>query len=246
MDTSALVGRQSLTAGANLRQHVGPLGIVGHARGGWPDQQQVRILVLGVLREGAQDSDRVLQPIPARNLADHGRGVGHRPVLLEIGGSVHPGRAPVESLEPSLAEVIARLDPSDRENRPDRLRIEILVLGREGVDRGRDDPNAAWVEAVPHESLTREDVCIGLADVGTQESPSRTGEYARLVHADVAAPDDLDVGRDGVRNESGRLRVVDIHDVSWLNQLGELVGGFEQRGIVDLALGRAQRAAVPD
>jgi hypothetical protein len=60
----------------------------------------------------------------------------------------------------------------------------------------------------------------------------------------VASPDYLYVRGDDVWDQSGRLRVVDVNDVAGPNELGELVGGLAQRGVVDVSLGRPKRPTI--
>ena len=72
--------------------------------------------------------------------------------------------------------------------------------------------------------------------VGVEEFPGLVRELPRPVHPDVAAPDRADVLVLEVREEPRRLRIVDVYDVPWPNELEQLAGGLGQRVIVDPAL----------
>src|SRR5512132_1755949 len=239
MDPAALLGRQSLAAAADLREYLGALWIVGHARDRRPHEQQMSPGGLGVIGERAQHPDRVLEPIPARDLADQ-RGVARDWTALDkLCAAPYPRLASVEAMKERAAVMVGFPDPDCGQDRPNGLGLEVLVLGREGVDGGRDDPDPAIVEALPDEPLAGEDVRVRVADVGPQKVPGRARELTGPVDADVAAPDGLDVRGDDVRHEAGRLRVVDVDDVAGPNEFGELAGG-----LADLSLRRPKRPTI--
>ena len=124
------------------------------------------------------------------------------------------------------------------------LRLELLVLGRERVDRRRDDRDPGGVEPLPHERRAREHVGVGLLDVDAQEVPRAARDVVRLVDADVAAPDHARAGALERADEPGGLRVVQDHDVVVVHQLGERAGVLLERALVDLARRLAEVAAV--
>jgi hypothetical protein len=140
--------------------------------------------------------------------------------------------------------MVAGTRADHRQDRPHGFGVEVLVLRREGVDGGRDDPDPLLVETLPDELLAGEDVGVGVGHVGAQEIPGGAGQLAGPVDPDVAAPDHLDVGRNHLRHETGRLRVVDVDDVSRLDQRGELVRGLGQGPVIHVALLRPQRPTV--
>src|SRR3954451_20023413 len=78
--------------------------------------------------------------------------------------------------------------PGGREDRADLAGVELLVLRREGVDRGPDDLDAIAVEPLPHVRLAREHVRRGWVDVRPQEGPRGTSTLVREIESDVCAP----------------------------------------------------------
>ena len=115
------------------------------------------------------------------------------------------------------------VEPRDGEDRQHALAVELLVLGREGVDRGRDDRDLL-VEPLPLEGLAREDVGVRVADVGDEELPRPARERVGPVEADVTAPHRRAADVADRRDQAGRLRVVDDHHVLGLDELPELGG----------------------
>ena len=109
--------------------------------------------------------------------------------------------APVDSpltavLAPEDRRLVAAVggQPDGGEDRIDGARVEVLVLGGEGVDRGRNDPDLLTLQALPDELPPGEDVGIRLLDVGREEGPGPPRELVGMIDADVAAPDHLDPG----------------------------------------------------
>ena len=84
--------------------------------------------------------------------------------------------------------------PRGAEDARHRRGRQRLVLGREGVDRGRDDQRPLAVEPVPDEALAREDVHVGRrrrtgAGSPTSRARCRSGRRRRR-----GAPDHADAG----------------------------------------------------
>ena len=96
------------------------------------------------------------------------------------------------------------------------------------------------VEPLPHELLSREDVCLGLLDVASQEVPGLPSEVVRQVEADVASPHDRRPRVADRLDEARRLRVVQEHDVVRSDRVGQLLRGLAKRLVVHLVLGLAQ------
>src|SRR5262249_1420740 len=115
-------------------------------------------LGLAVVRDRPERADRVLEPVPARGLADQWHAGRDRLVLVELGGAPDAGGAAIEAVKERVGEVVSRLDAGNRQDRGDGIRLESLVLGGERVYRRRDYPDAIGVETVPDELLPREDV----------------------------------------------------------------------------------------
>ena len=142
----------------------------------------------------------------------------------------------------AVGVVVREADPS--EDRLDRLVVEVLVLGREDVDRRGDDEGAIAVDPLPREVGSREDVGVGLLDVGPEEVPRGVRVRVRLIEPDVAAPDDHRARRPQRVDHAGGLRVVEEDDVAVGDELCELRGRRSQRLLVELALADAELAAV--
>ena len=201
-------------------------------------------LDLAIVGDRVQHPDRVLEPVPARDLGDQGRVGWHGAVLVKLGGTTDARAAPVESVEESATEVIPLLDAGNVQDGGDRIRLEVLVLRGERVDRRRDDPDSCGLNAVPDERLPGEDVCVRLGHIRVEEFPGLVRELPWPVHPDVAAPDRADVLVLEVGEEPRRLRIVDVYDVPWPNELEQLAGGLGQRVLVDPALLGTQAPSV--
>ena len=82
-----------------------------------------------------------------------------------------------------------------RQDRADGPVSHLLILRREGVDRGRDHPQFPFIEAVPGERSAREHVRVGRFDVRQQEAPGLPSQLVRMVESHMTAPDDVPPGR---------------------------------------------------
>ena len=122
--------------------------------------------------------------------------------------------------------------------------VEVLVLRRERVERGRDQHHLAAGRERGDVSLPREDERIDRLEVRREEGPAALDLLVRRVAADVAAPDRADPGALKVRREAGRLRVVQDHDVARADVREHARGVLPGDLLVDGALGDAERAPV--
>ena len=169
-----------------------------------------------VLGETLDDPDRVLERVPAGDLEDERRVLRRGPSSTIVARrSTRPGAPSGRWKQTSLRRVAVREDPARAQDGQDHLRLEVLVLGGEHVDRGRDHGDPLSLEALPGERLAREDVGVRRLDVRAEEVPGLPRQIVGLVHADVAAPDDprpLGLQR---RDHPGRLRVMHDHDVAF-------------------------------
>ena len=140
----------------------------------------------------------------------------------------------------------ASVDQADRRQDPSTVvRIQLAVLGRERVDRRRDDDHPVPVHPLRHVLRSREHEGVGTFDVVPEERPCLVGLVVAGVATDVATPHDPHAGRPEPLHHAGRLRIVQQHDVA-ATDLGEEVG--EVRGedtFVRGVLGGTERAAVP-
>ena len=161
------------------------------------------------------DPDRVLEPVPARDLGDERRlrRDPARPGRAPPRGRLGPGE-PSERSKVGRDAVPARSQPGAGEDRLDRIRRELLVLRREGVDRGRDDPDPVLGKPLPGVLAAGEHVGVRGLDVIAQEGPGLAGDLVRQVDADVAAPDDGRARLEQGPHQAGRLRVVAEDDVA--------------------------------
>ena len=80
--------------------------------------------------------------------------------------------------------------------------------------------------------------------IPTQEIPRLASMTVGDIETDVTAPDDGRPGLPHRRGQPSRLGIVQDHDVPRMHQPSELLRGPDQRPLVDLALGVAQRTAV--
>src|SRR5918994_140591 len=213
---------------------------------GGSDSRRSRIPAIDpyVLGKSVQEPTRILEAVPARHLTDEGSAVGDRSILIEVGGAVDARLASVHPVKERLAEVLPLPELGDGEDRADRLRLQVLVLRGEDVDRGWDEPDLRRVEALPDEPLAGEDTGIGLLDIAAQKRPALASQIAGVINADVAAPDDLDLSGDDMGDQTGRLWVVDVDDVPLLNEPRELVRRLEHRLLIDPPLRGSEGAAV--
>ena len=158
----------------------------------------------------ASDAQRVLEAVPARDLG-HQR---HVEAQRRAPRRRAPRARPCPTL-PSRRSKIARewwwwsaARPAARSTAVTDGERHRVVLGREGVDRGRDDRDLGGVEPLPGVARAREDVGVGALDVGDEEAPRLAREVVGHVEADVRAPDDrharLDQRRDHARRSAGR------------------------------------------
>ena len=141
--------------------------------------------------------------------------------------------------------MVLLLDPGDGEDRTDDAGLEILVLRRETVYRGGHDPDPLAVELVPDELLAREDVGVGLGHVPSQKVPGVPRQRPGSVDTDVAAPDHLQIPGVYMRDQTGRLWVMDVDDVAGLHQPEELVRCLGERVLVGLVLFGPELSAIP-
>ena len=134
--------------------------------------------------------------------------------------------------------------PGDGEDRAHGVAIDVDVLGRERVDRRVDHDQAIAVEALPRERLAREHVDVGVEHIRPQERPRLAGEIVGRLDADVAAPDHRRAALLQGTDQTGRLRVVDDHDVAGAHVAGEPREVLGEHRLVDAAGLLVERAAV--
>ena len=132
-----------------------------------------------------------------------------------------------------------------RQDPPDGRRIQLAVLGREGVDRWRDDDHSVPVHPLRHVLRSREHERVGTFDVMPEERPCLVGLVVAGVATDMATPHDPHTGRPEPLHHACRLRIVQQHDVA-MTDLGEEVGEVRaedtfERGV----LGGTERPPVP-
>ena len=132
---------------------------------------------------------RVLEPVPAGDLATTLAPAGTappaaaRPALDPAGGAV--GAHELGRVRRAVGG-----EPDRAEDRVDVPGSRSWFFGEKGsIDGGM---NQAFAFSSPSQSVlaAREDVGVGLLDVGAEEVPGAAGELVRLVDPDVAAPDD--------------------------------------------------------
>lgn len=137
-----------------------------------------------VLGKPADHPEGTLQRVPAGDLHQHGSARVQRLVLDQFGAAVDAKRGGILSTEcgvlllPSVGE-----EPAGAQHREHRRAIEILVLGREHVDRGRDHEDALATEALTVKRLAREHERVRLQEIGggnpTPPGPARWGGRGR-------------------------------------------------------------------
>jgi hypothetical protein len=110
-------------------------------------------------------------------------------------------------------------------DRPHRLRAEVLVLGREGVDgRGDEADPLVTLQPVGDVGSPREDDGGGLVEVGPKKSPRPGHQLVGPVAADVTAPDRRGAGPGHRAHQPGGLRIVQHHHVPWAQEGRQLLG----------------------
>ena len=80
--------------------------------------------------------------------------------------------------------------------------------------------------------------------LGAQKVPGPPDRVVRLVDPDVAAPDDRRPELASRPDHSGRLRIVQEHDVAAANEVGQLPRGVGQGRPVDALLRLPQRSSI--
>jgi hypothetical protein len=129
-------------------------------------------------------------------------------------------------------------DPGGGEDRQRLLARLAGVLGRERVDRGSDHGDPFAREALPGKPGAGEHERVRVEHVASQEVPGLAGIVVGIVvgmvKADVAAPNHGRARRAHRRGETGRLRIMEDHDVLRLNEPGELGGVRSHCALVDL------------
>ena len=157
----------------------------------------------------------------------------------------HPPGAAVTTGELEAAVVLAGVHEGGlAQGCVDIRRAQLGVLGAEGVERGRDDPQPPSRDPVRGVRAAREDERARFLDVRPQEGPSRVGERGLGVAADVTAPHDVCAAVGQHAREPGGLGVVQQDDVARAHH-GPQHGGVALEDLdVVLLLVDAQRAAV--
>ena len=187
-----------------------------------------------VLDESLQHSCHVLQAIPARDLNDE-RSVGReRQALAHDLGSTYarptlPGACEQSRVAQNLAPAGGR---------------ERRVLGREGVDRRRDDCQRLRRDERRREGGPREHMGVSSRHVRTQEVPGLLRPFVAPVDAHVAAPDDASAALDERGDEAGGLRIVHDDDVVRPYRPQETLDVRGERPLVPPSLVLAQAATV--
>ena len=121
---------------------------------------------------------------------------------------------------------------------------EILVLGREGVDRRCHDQRPGGIEAFPNVRGTGEHVAVRLLHERAQEVPHLMGLAVRGVGADMAAPDHAESGGAHRGHKPRGLRVMEDHHIARPDQRPQLERVGLQGGAVRLPSPPAEADAV--
>src|SRR5207237_10599396 len=119
-----------------------------------------------------------------------------------------------------------------------------LVLGREGVDRRRNDYASVVVADLRHVLTASENGGGRVANVGFQKPPTHLGLWVWVVRADVTPPD-YDCPKPGQRRrEPGSLRIVQHHHVARPDQPTDLGGVRAEHVLVHGTFLISERRAV--
>ena len=230
--------------GAHLVQNLGALGVVVDGLDVGPRYHQVRGRVRHVLGEAREQTDRVLEPVPARHLGDQ-RSFGRQPVLL------HDRRLAVD---PRRDAIVAQ-------------------VGRRGSEPSGPRPIVPSTEATVSASISwffgeKASIVGGMIQIRCPSSPSQTNRWRENTSASAPfssgrrksqAPrtssfglstptwqrqtTDAPSSRTGL-DHSGRLRIVQEHDVAAAHEVGQLPGGVGQGRLVDAPLRLPQRSSI--
>ncbi len=174
---------------------------------------------------------------------------GSKRVADHLAAALDPPGAPGRALEDrgGAVAVVLGEQAGVTEDRLHLGLLHLLVLGRERVDRGRDDRDRrlAVAAAFGHVGNAREDAGVDGGDVGGEEIPAFPAALVVVVGADVAAPDHGAPGADDVRDQARGLGIVKEDDVARPERGEHGLGVGPADALEGLALGLAQRPAVP-
>ena len=144
------------------------------------------------------------------------------------------GRLPVNALQGAART----------QDRGHRLIGDVLVLGRERIDAGGDDPDTRLIEPIPGVSGSREHASGRLGDKRPQKVPDGAGEVIRFIDSDVRTPHHLDASRPEAWDQARGLRVMQDRDVAGADQASQPFRVARGRFLVNAALARGERSTV--
>ena len=152
-------------------------------------------------------------------------------MTAQVGASVDPAGSAVPTQEDRSRRAPARRFPRSAGSRWTVARIEVLVLGREGVDRRRDHHDPAAIEAVPGERRAREDVQLALRARKEAGSP---GPRASALGASTPMwqRQTTRTPRSPTAGQAGGLGIVEQHDVARRDLSGQLARLGKHRAYV--------------
>ena len=229
-----------------LVQDLRSFRIVGHGANRRPGIHEVSVSPgRDVLDEALDDAERILQPVPARNLQHHRILRPQRSFFQQLRRAAHGSRRAVLAGERGVpGDTGAVVEPGHAQDRADRTIVEFLILCGERVDHRSDQLDPRAVEPLPDERLAREYVRVGRLDVGSKEGPCTPRQRTRRIDPDVTTPDHGHADLLEPRYQSGRLRVVNDHHVATIHQLRKFRSARLKRVLVLLALGIAEIATI--
>ena len=167
------------------------------------------------------------------------------PGLEDVDAPVDPaGRAVAPAERRQVRVAVATEESDELQDRTRLRRREFRVLGAERIDRRRDHVKPVAVDPVGRELGAGEHERVDRIEIRPDERPADLGRLVRRVTPDVTSPDDVRAGGVNRRGQTGRLGVVQDHDVVRPDEREQLAGVVVLRLLVRGVLFRSQWSTV--
>ena len=212
-------------------------------------QNQLRVEVrlhFSEARETPHYARGILQRVPSGDLNDERSIQGRNRTEPDyIDAAVYTARRPIEPYErrQRLGRITAN-EPGMEQDRACNVVFQVLVLGREWVDRWGNYRAPVMIADIGNVLLSCENSGSGIADVWRQEVPTQVGLRIRDIGADMTSPDDDCPKSAQRRSESCCLGIVEDYNVSRPDQSADLVRVRTEHVLVNSSFIYRERRAV--